>query len=656
MAYPRSAHVRFAAAVLGAPNLACAAGQSPTGPAQTWDVTKQGNILAIAYGSGTSFPQYAAFDTNSGYVRMVYSQNAGWGTSAVLLPSYWSNNVYYQGGTTVANWTVQNDGTLSISFTGTPNSHGVPGPLSASGQLILHPPQSNQLTAEVFIDSVTGTAAIDSRPNEAFKPVMFSSMYDSASMWDAQSAYAGSQTYALPQQGGWIVSPPVSGTVFGLVGGTSGWKTNGPTIEITLDESRTITGMVTADTNPNDDNVAFWADSDTLLNSWSYTIVAKQPALRFVPVTPCRIVDTRNWAGPFGGPTMTAGSTRSFAVPQSACPIPITAQAYSLNVTVVPQGPLGYLSLWPTGQTQPYVSTLNSWGGGVVANAAIVPAGNGGSVSVFVSNPSDVILDINGYFDSTTGASASWFYPATPCRVADTRNANGLFGGPSMTTRQTRDFPIPQSSCGIPSTASAYAVNVTVVPSGVLGYLTTWPTGLPLPVASTLNSWTGRVVANAAIVPAGTNESISVFVTDPTDVILDINGYFGPSGSAGALSFYSVTPCRVADTRNANGPFGGPEMGASSTRSFAIPSSGCGVPATAAAYPVNVTVVPDGVLGYLTVWPTGATQPYVSTLNSWDGSVAANAAIVPAGTDAEISIYVTHPTHVVLDINGYFAP
>ena len=63
---------------------------------------------------------------------------------------------------------------------------------------------------------------------------------------------------------------------------------------------------------------------------------------QFVPVTPCRVADTRNAAGPFGGPTMAGGQTRSFAIPQSTCGIPATAQAYSLNVTVVPNGPLGY--------------------------------------------------------------------------------------------------------------------------------------------------------------------------------------------------------------------------------------------------------------------------------------------------------------------------
>jgi hypothetical protein len=359
---------------------------------------------------------------------------------------------------------------------------------------------------------------------------------------------------------------------------------------------------------------------------------------------------------------MTADSSRDFPIPQSGCGIPGTAQAYSLNVTVVPDGRLSFLTLWPAGGAKPLVSTLNSFGGLVVANAAIVPAGAGGAVSVYVTDPTDVILDINGYFDSTSGPSSSWFYPATPCRVADTRNPTGEFGGPSVFAGQTRNFPIPLSPCSsaaIPTgySVTAYSLNVTAVPDAdYLGYLTTWPTGSSQPLVSTLNSWTGTVVANAALVPSGSNGSISVFATDPTGVVLDINGYFGQPGRVVGLSFYPVAPCRVADTRNAAGPLGGPEMAAQETRAFPIPASGCNIPSTAAAYSLNVTVVPDGPLPYLTAWPAGAPQPNVSTLNSFDGSVVANAAIVPAGTNGAISIYVTDRTQVILDINGYFAP
>ena len=78
---------------------------------------------------------------------------------------------------------------------------------------------------------------------------------------------------------------------------------------------------------------------------------AQQPALRFVPLTPCRIADTRPWngTGPFAGPSITALGSRSFPVAQSACSVPSTAKAYSLNVTVVPKTNfMGFLIVWPS--------------------------------------------------------------------------------------------------------------------------------------------------------------------------------------------------------------------------------------------------------------------------------------------------------------------
>jgi hypothetical protein len=103
--------------------------------------------------------------------------------------------------------------------------------------------------------------------------------------------------------------------------------------------------------------------------------------------------------GAFGPPAITGGTAREIPIPQGACAIPSTATAFSLNITVVPSGPLGYLTVWPTGRPQPLVSTLNSFEGRVVANAATVPAGAGGSISVFVTNTTHVIIDINGYYE-----------------------------------------------------------------------------------------------------------------------------------------------------------------------------------------------------------------------------------------------------------------
>jgi len=377
------------------------------------------------------------------------------------------------------------------------------------------------------------------------------------------------------------------------------------------------------------------------------------PGLEFYPVTPCRVMDTRNANGPLGGPFIAGGSTRPIPIPSSACNIPANAAAYSLNVTAVPrEGSLGYLAVWPTGLSQPLVSTLNSPDGLVIANAAIVPAGTNGSINAYVTDDADLVIDINGYFVPPATGTLQ-FYPLTPCRILDTRYPTGTFGGPSITGGTSRSFPIPSSTCNMPTTAAAYSLNLTVVPQGPLGYLTTWPTGQAQPVVSTLNSEDGTVLANAAIVPAGTNGAVSFYASNTTDLVADINGYFAPPGTGG-LNFYAVTPCRIVDTRNANGTFGGPLMNGNSIRTFPLSQGPCGLPTTAAAYALNMTVVPSGPLGYLTTWPTGGTQPLVSTLNAVEGQVIANAAIVPAGTNGAVDVFVTNTTHVIIDTNGYF--
>ncbi|MBV9745567.1 MAG: hypothetical protein JO099_17540 [Acidobacteriia bacterium] len=375
--------------------------------------------------------------------------------------------------------------------------------------------------------------------------------------------------------------------------------------------------------------------------------VQAAPASYFVPMAPCRIVDTRTPAGPFGGPSLSGGTIRSFAIPNGACPVPSGATAYSLNVTVVPQGALGYLTIWPAGQAPPVVSTLNSLDGRVKANAAIVPAGDNGAVYVYATSTTDVILDVNGYFvpDGTPGALA--FYPVAPCRVADTRNQVGALGGPSLAAMGTRSFPILTSTCGISTTAQAYSLNFTVVPQTTLGYLSVWPDGQPQPTTSALNDPTGSIVANGALVGAGGTGSVDVFASGPTDLVIDVNGYFA-SPIKGGLSFYVLTPCRVLDTREfSDGPI--------TFYTVNVQVSPCGVPTSAQAYVLNATVVPSSFLGFLTLWPLGQQQPPVSTLNATDGAITSNLAIVPAA-GGSISVFASNPTQLILDIAGYFAP
>ena len=406
------------------------------------------------------------------------------------------------------------------------------------------------------------------------------------------------------------------------------------------------------------DNCTFWYTTEyymvTQTFDWSTRVASVKfsgcpSAQQFVPVTPCRVVDTRNPDGTFGGPPIQGGTSRSFPIPQGSCNIPSTAADYSLNVTVVPHEPLGFLTIWPSGETQPTVSLMNSTDGRVKADAAIVPAGiPNGSVSVYVSDTSDVVLDIDGYFTSPGGSTLT-FYPLTPCRVVDTRGADGPLGGPYLSGGVQRDFPVLESSCfsGVSSPAT-YSFNVTAVPHEPLGYLTVWPAGQTQPLVSTLNAVTGAVTANAAIVPAGTGGDIDAYASNDTDLVIDVNGYFAAPGGKNALQLYPVVPCRVLDTRNGNGAFSG-EL------TVNVVGSVCAPPGTAQAYVFNATVVPSGPLGYLTLWPDGQNQPGVSTLNAVDGTVTSNMAIVP-NSDGSTDAYASSLTQLILDISSYFAP
>ncbi len=380
-------------------------------------------------------------------------------------------------------------------------------------------------------------------------------------------------------------------------------------------------------------------------------------ALHYVPLsTPCRAADTR--VAGSGGPI--EGGTFQDFLPAVACSIPYPSDgvlAYAMNVTVVPHGPLNYITVWPGDGAQPNVSTLNSYDGRTKANAAIVSSGGDGIISIFASNTTDVVLDISGYF---TTASANYVYvPVTPCRMVDTRINNGTpFGASAITGGTQRSFSLASSACGLPAGAlangGALSLNVTAIPSTSLNYLTVWgtsPNELEPPITSTLNAPSNDPVANAAIVSIdeASSASVSVFASNTTDLLIDVTGYFTtPSIAPGGLSLYETAPCRVLDTRLTTGVFTG-------QRTVPFTSgNACSVPASAKAYVTNATVVPPGPMDFLTLWPNGAAIPTVSTLNAYDGSVTSNMAIVSTN-NGSIDAFAYNPTQLLLDISGYFA-
>jgi hypothetical protein len=145
------------------------------------------------------------------------------------------------------------------------------------------------------------------------------------------------------------------------------------------------------------------------------------------------------------------------------------------------------------------------------------------------------------------------------------------------------------------------------------------------------------------------------------------------ASAAGPFQFFSVTPCRIADTRNPTNPqgTGGPALVAGTPRNFPVVSV-CGVPSDAKAVALNVTVVSPTLEGFIKIWPYNTTQPNVSTINFAAGEPAiANGAIVPTCVPPAGQMTCNPPpnfqvsavygtavpggtTNLILDITGYF--
>jgi hypothetical protein len=120
--------------------------------------------------------------------------------------------------------------------------------------------------------------------------------------------------------------------------------------------------------------------------------------------------------------------------------------------------------------------------------------------------------------------------------------------------------------------------------------------------------------------------------------------------------YYTLVPCRLADTRDPAGPYGGPALQAGGTRDFVM-AGRCGIPAYAIAIAVNVTVTQPTALGHVIIYPQGVAQPATSTINYGAGQTRANNAIVQVGASRSISATCgqgSGTTHFIIDVVGYF--
>jgi Leucine-rich repeat (LRR) protein len=138
------------------------------------------------------------------------------------------------------------------------------------------------------------------------------------------------------------------------------------------------------------------------------------------------------------------------------------------------------------------------------------------------------------------------------------------------------------------------------------------------------------------------------------DLTMDSEQTATATFSTPAESYYTVSACRLFDSRDPG--LGGPVALGAGTDNAVLVGGCCGIPATAKAVSLNMTVVSPSTGGHLRLYPSGTPRPTTSSINYAASQTRANNAVVSLGADGSLTVYVNQPsgtTHVVIDVSGY---
>lgn len=172
----------------------------------------------------------------------------------------------------------------------------------------------------------------------------------------------------------------------------------------------------------------------------------------------------------------------------------------------------------------------------------------------------------------------------------------------------------------------------------------------PAPFALYRFSATSRLAGAGTAAPSGGALSLTLPARSATLAVGGLGAAVGP------MAFHALSPCRLLDTREPAGDFGGPALGALATRTFTL-SGRCGVPASAKALSVNVTATGSTAPGNVALSPGAGVPTSTSTVNYTTGLTRANNAVVglgPGGVLAARSSQASGTVHLIVDVNGYF--
>ena len=295
-----------------------------------------------------------------------------------------------------------------------------------------------------------------------------------------------------------------------------------------------VANQVTAKVGTNGD-VCFFANAQVQLiadlNGWYADDFAAVPGYRYHEVDPSRILDTRDGTG-LGTRAiapLAAGEVIALTIPGSGgVPADADVRAVSMNVTTDNPMSAGYLTVFPCDHVRPNSSNINfdPASSGTVANLVTVKVPQTGQVCIFASVSTNVISDVQGYFAPGPG---SVFTSVAPVRILDSRDGTGVVGSHAGRLGRGEVLVVHVTDAnGVPTDAKAVLLNLTITQAENRGFATVFPCGHLRPNASNLNFTGGVDRANLVKARVGDNGNVCVYVSEGTQVIADLSGYFTP--------------------------------------------------------------------------------------------------------------------------------
>ncbi len=381
------------------------------------------------------------------------------------------------------------------------------------------------------------------------------------------------------------------------------------------------------------------------------THAAPTPAAVFVPIVPCRVLDTRS-TGALG-----SGASVNITIVGGTCGVPAAATSVEASISAVAPAGNGFARVWPTGSTPPSGTVLNYSAGKGTTNTGAVAISAAGKLTLKnFSGPANYVIDVQGYYaaqvDIPVGTIGSIYVPLRPCRVLDTRGS----GGP-LANGATRAVPVSTTSgCAVPTTATGVEASVSAVAPGGNGYARIWPAGAAAPNATFLNYANGQATTNTGAIAVGNSASLSLRnLGGRSNYVVDIQGYFVkpldvPSGHL-RTEYHAFTPCRFFDSRApADGPF---QPGDYLNGPVTQGGTGCPIPGNSIAVELSVSAVAPTGSGYARVYPTAGGAPNATFLNYSKGQSTTNTGAVSldAGSNVELTNYAG-TTDYTLDVQG----